>query len=63
MVTYRVILNHVDLLEAALKESTDMTNTVIDSVEGKPLAELENLYEQLRSSSVIQPHNEKLISV
>lgn len=63
MVTYRVILNHVDLLEAALKESADLTNTVIDSVEGKPLAELENLYEQLRSSSVIQPHNEKLISV
>lgn len=63
MVTYRVILNHVDLLEAALKESADMTNTVIDSVEGKPLAELEVLYEQLRSSSVIQPHNEKLISV
>lgn len=63
MVTYRVVLNHVDLLEAALKESADMTNTVIDSVEGKPLAELESLYEQLRSSSVIQPHNEKLISV
>lgn len=63
MIKYRILLDHEDLLESTLNDSHEISNAILESVEGKSLAELEQSLHQLQLSSIHQPHSEKHLTV
>ena len=63
MIKYRILLDHEDLLESTLNDSHEISNAILESVEGKSLAELEQSLHQLQLSSIHQLHSEKHLTV
>ena len=63
MLTYRILLENVDILEKMIEEYNKLSTATIQSFDNKTLAELEIMLREIQSLSVLQPYNEKEISV
>ena len=63
MLTYRILLDHVDILEKMIEEYHKLATATIQSFDYKTLAELEIILREVQSLSVLQPYNEKEMSV
>ena len=63
MITYRILLEHVDVLESRIDEYNKLSTTILEAFDYKTLSELEVMLHEVQNLSVLQPYNEKEIFV